>query len=130
VAELGGQGNIQTLVAALYESLRAVGYPTPERLNPWYFPRLGEYAGLLEQAGFRVTFAAHFDRPTQLEGGAGGMRQWLEMFGGPFLGVVAPERRDEVIERVEASARPALWRDGVWTVDYKRLRIVGVREGS
>lgn len=128
VAELGGKGNIETLVSALYEGLRAVGYAAPEKLNPWYFPSLGEYARLLEQAGFRVAFAAHFDRPTRLDNGAGGLRQWLEMFAGPFLDVVAPERRDEVIERVERATGPTLWRDGMWTVDYKRLRIVGMRE--
>lgn len=130
VAELGGKGNIETLVSTLYASLRAVGYATPEKLNPWYFPSLGEYARLLEQAEFRVAFAAHFDRPTQLDNGAGGMRQWLEMFAGPFLDVVPGERRDEVIERVERAVQRRLWRDGVWTVDYKRLRIVAVKEGS
>ena len=65
VAELGGARNVATISRALIDQLAARGfYPQ----LPWYFPRLGEYTRLVEQAGLRVAYASHFSRPTPLEG--------------------------------------------------------------
>src|SRR5277367_806312 len=81
VAEFGGKGNIGTLIAAC-ESAWKNSAPTEKMPNPWYFPSLAEYAGLLEKHGFEVTFASLFDRPTPLEDGERGLQNFLEMFGG------------------------------------------------
>lgn len=35
---------------------------------------------LMEEVGFRVTIAEHFDRPTPLDG-ENGLRNWIKMFG-------------------------------------------------
>ena len=48
VAELGGHGNVAALVDAAYRALRQLGIPQPEVLDPWYFPSVAEYTGLLE----------------------------------------------------------------------------------
>jgi trans-aconitate methyltransferase len=61
VAELGGTGNVETIVAAVQAELRKRGY---DREHPWYFPTVGEYAAVLESAGFEVRLARLFDRPT------------------------------------------------------------------
>ena len=90
---------------------------------PWYFPGVGEYAGLLERHGLEVRFATLFDRPTPLEG-EDGLRKWVEMFGGGLLDRVPPQRRDEFFSLVETRARPSLYRDGRWVADYRRLRVV------
>ena len=126
VAELGGQGNVKAIRAALERACAAEGCEPVA--SPWYFPSVGEYGGLLERAGLEVTFAELFDRPTPLDG-EGGLRQWVEMFGGAFLGRVPQERREDFLRQVEAELRPALRRDGKWFADYRRLRIVARRNG-
>jgi trans-aconitate methyltransferase len=93
---------------------------------PWYFPSLAEYAALLEDAGLEVTFAVLFDRPTPLEGETG-LRDWVAMFAGDLLGAVPAARREEFLARAEAELRPALYRDGRWHADYRRLRVVARR---
>lgn len=127
VAELGGKGNVDAIVTALTAALAETGYPfVPERF-PWYFPSIGEYAALLEATGLEPVFAALFDRPTRLEGGESGLRDWLALFGRTFLESVPPEQIDAVVQLVEERLRPRLFRDGAWHVDYRRLRIVAVR---
>jgi len=73
-----------------------------------------------------VTYAILFDRPTPLEDGEHGLRNWLEMFGA-FLEKLSAEQRRRAIAAVEREARPALLRDGRWVMDYRRLRIVAQR---
>ena len=128
VFEMGGCGNIQQLWKAAVQALTEMGVPDPEKLSPWFYPSIGDYAPMLEERGLTVTFAVLFDRPTPLEGGEQGLRDWLEMFGTFANDVLQPGQRDKLIARIETLARPALFRDGVWTVDYKRLRMIAVKQ--
>lgn len=130
IAEFGGRGNTATLLEAVYEALKSLGIHDPERLCPWYYPGIAEYAGVLEEQGLEVTFAALFERPTPLEGGEQGLRNWLNMFGGAFSGALRPEQHEEFIARVEALASGRLFRHGTWTVDYRRLRVLAVKPGE
>ena len=127
VFEMGGRGNIQQIWNAAKQALSDMGVKDPEKLSPWFYPSIGEYATMLESRGLAVTFAVLFDRPTPLEGGERGLRNWLEMFGMFASNVLGPEQREELIWRVEALARPALYNDGEWTVDYRRLRMIAVK---
>ncbi len=120
IAEFGGRGNVKAILAAMQRAARSMGCGTVE--SPWYFPSICEYGVLLENAGLEVTFATLFDRPTPLQG-EGGMRHWLEMFGGYFLAAVSPGRREEFLGRVEDNLRGVLWQDGSWFADYCRLRV-------
>jgi len=124
VAEFGGLGNIRLLMGAVFATLESLGL---ERVEPWYFPGVGEYARLLERHGFEVRYAALLDRPTPLEGGESGMANWIEMFGRPFLDAIDPARKDEIVRGVVERARPALCHDGQWTADYRRLRVAAVK---
>lgn len=124
VAEFGGKGNVQALVQAFYDSLQLLGRASTEVKNPWYFPGIAEYSSLLESHGFEVVFATLFDRPTPLDQGQEGMRNWITMFAGAFCAAIPPERRDAFVRRVEQLLQPSLFRDGGWYVDYRRLRIV------
>jgi trans-aconitate methyltransferase len=122
VAEFGGRGNIAAIIDAVQRA--AVGLDVRHR---WYFPSVGEYAGLLEPHGLEVRFAALFDRPTPLADGDRGLRTWLTMFWADLLADVPADRRDAVIARSDELARPALFRDGSWVADYRRLRVVAVK---
>jgi SAM-dependent methyltransferase len=102
VAEMGGRGNVRAISDA-------VG------LHPWYFPSIGEYSSLLESVGLQVETAALFARPTAIEGESG-LRDWLKM----FYSMYSLEDRFPELERI---LRPRLFKDGIWYIDYVRLRI-------
>jgi trans-aconitate methyltransferase len=126
VAEFGGKDNIVRIVNALYSILPSFDVQHPESLSPWYYPSIGEYATVLERNGFHISFAAHFDRMTPLSG-QDGIRGWLTMFAGRFVNSVAEDRRQDLITAVEDKLRPALYLDGIWHADYKRIRIIAER---
>jgi trans-aconitate methyltransferase len=123
VAEFGGKGNTKQLLAALGRAWRKLGLPghPPE---PWYYPSIAEYSGLLEKNGLEVTYATLFDRPTPLEDGERGLQNWLKMFGSALLEKQSTEEQSRLLATVEEEARPALFQNGTWTMDYRRLRLV------
>jgi len=127
IFEMGGKGNLRHLLDAIYQALRALGVDHPEQLLPWSFPSIGEHAPLLESHGLEVDFAVLFDRPTILEGGDRGLRTWMEMFGRFAVDAAGPLKSKEFFRRLEEYAAPQLFHNGVWTIDYKRLRLVAVK---
>ncbi len=126
VAEFGGKGNIAKIVKGAQDALTAQGRLALPDDTPWYFPGIGEYASLLEEQGFDVTFAHLFDRPTKLEGDVG-MRNWITQFGSHFIDALDDAERDDFFDRLEQRLRPNLFRDGAWTADYRRLRFVAIK---
>jgi trans-aconitate methyltransferase len=127
VAEFGGKGNVERVSTAMRAALREVAGVEFDRLSPWYYPSIAEYASILEVQGFDVTFATLFDRPTPLEGGEAGLRNWVRMFGATFLGHVDPAQHEAFFATIERHARNTLYRNGAWTADYRRLRVVARR---
>lgn len=123
VAELGGRGNVQSIVTALNQALQQVGVA---ELNLWYFPSISEYATRLEQQGFEVRYAVLFDRPTPLTDGAAGLANWLNMFAAP-LAQLSSEQRQQVVQQVENQLRSAYYQDGNWIIDYRRLQILAYK---
>lgn len=123
VAEFGGKGNVKGLTNAVEGAWRELGLPGAAP-SPWFYPSIAEYSGLLEKHGLEVTFATLFDRPTPLEDGVRGLRSWLEMFGSAFTEKLSPDQRTSLFLAIEDEARPVLWRDGQWVMDYRRLRVV------
>jgi SAM-dependent methyltransferase len=130
VAELGGRGNVASIVAAVERELAARGIePVAE---PWYFPSVGEYAPRVESQGLTVRRAALFDRPTALDDGEAGLRTWLDEFGDRLLAPVPADEREAVVAAVEDRLRPARFdaeRES-WIADYCRLRVVAVRDAD
>jgi trans-aconitate methyltransferase len=122
VAEFGGKGNIQKMVNAFNRVLAEMPGAALGEINSWYYPSVSEYASLLEKNGLEVRFVTLFDRPTPLEDGEAGMRNWITMFGPDFLQKLPAEERDRLFRRVEELLRPDLFRDGQWWADYRRLR--------
>lgn len=128
VAEMGGKGNMKHMIAATALVFERYGLTFPESANPWYFPSLGEYASKLEAQGFRVTFAAHFDRPTLLQDGRQGVGKWLKMFGPSFFKDIPEGKEDQLLEQIAHVLEPYYNRDGQWYADYVRLRFIAVKE--
>lgn len=122
VAECGGKG----CIASVLDALRAVFGPRADQLCPWTFPSIGEFAPLLEQNGLEVRRAVLFDRPTPLEG-EHAVEDWLRMFGGAYFQGLSEQEAHDVVARVAARLRPMLYRDNVWTFDYRRLRVVACK---
>lgn len=127
-AEFGGKGNIGAIRQAISQALRAPGIARNQEWNPWYYPSIGEYAGLLERQGLAVRYATVFDRPTALEEGERGLRIWLEMFATSLLETLSPEQKESLIRHVEDLLRPTQFRDGAWYADYSRIRVLARRE--
>lgn len=127
VLEMGGKGNIATIVDVLEAVLRESGY---EARNPWYFPSAGEYATLLEEHGFEVEALWNFQRWSKLEHPEKGLREWLEMFAGPWFADVPASARGTMVAEIESRLRPGLFRDGSWWADYRRLRVVAKKDGA
>lgn len=128
VAEFGGKGNVQTIVRALCKSLKANGFTKNAEKKVWYFPSAGEYSTLLEKHGFRVTMAQHFDRLTELSDHKHGIKDWLEMFGSPYLEGLTVEEKSKIKKEVAESIKDKLFIDGKWYANYKRLRVIAIKE--
>ena len=119
VTEFGGYRNVQSVV----DAARALLGPLE---TAWFNPTIGQYATLLEAQGFEVRQAMWFDRPTRVEG-EDAMEDWIKMFGDGLLSGVEESRRPEVRRAMVEKLRPTAYRDGGWTVDYRRLRVVAVK---
>jgi trans-aconitate methyltransferase len=119
VGELGGAGNVASVVAAASELLAARGVD-PAAYNPWRFPSVDHFQGLLEAQGFALEFIMLFPRPTPLPGP---VDDWLRLFAQSFAAAVPEPERDafyfDLARRLAPRLRAA---DGRWVLDYVRLR--------
>lgn len=128
VAEMGGKGNIGQLRAAIKQVLQQNGYNQQAETQVWYFPSLGEYTTRLEQQGFRVTFASHFDRKTPLQDGDQGVAKWIRMFGAQYFIGIPDAVQPKLVQEITDLLEPYYNENGQWYADYKRLRFIAVKE--
>lgn len=127
VLEMGGKGNVEEIVVATRKVLTRHGYYSNAATQIWYFPSLSEYTTLLEKKGFRVRFAANFDRPTALKDTENGIKDWIKMFGNAFFSNIPDSEMDPVLNEIQEAVRPTNYRNGTWYGNYKRLRIAAVK---
>lgn len=131
VAEFGGKGNVDMIVQSIYKVLSEQYGIDAKKRNPWFFPSIGQYSSLLESKGLRVTYAVHFDRPTPLEDGDNGLFHWLNgLAANEFFRDFTESKKVEAFQHICDAARPVLYKDGTWFADYKRIRIVAVKQVS
>ena len=128
VAEFGGKGNVEQIINAINEVIEENKYAIASLINPWYFPSIGEYSTLLEQAGLEVNYATLFERLTPLKGGEEGMKNWLTMFAGSIIEDIKSDRSQKIIAAIEKKLSPNLWKDYTWFADYKRIRIIAKKK--
>lgn len=117
VAEFGGKHNVAKIATYLDQ---AVG----SSRNPWYFPSIAEYSSILEKHGLEVTFAQLYCRPTPLNEGENGLRNWILMFGNSFLEGLDEEMIETVLAGAESELRAELHNGEQWFADYRRIRVV------
>jgi len=128
VAEFGGKGNIAIIVKGIKHVLENIhGIDTKSR-NPWYFPSIGEYSGLLEENGFEVIYARHYDRPTEFPDGYQGLYHFLDQFADSFFYDLSSGEKNTVYKQIVALIEPELFKDGKWIADYRRLQIVAMKK--
>jgi trans-aconitate 2-methyltransferase len=126
VLEMGGIGNVATVLNAADAAAKQLGLDLSPLIHANYFPSPGQYTNLLDRAGFETQSAVLFDRPTPLTGDAG-IRDWLRMFRPAVVESIGPTRIDGFFADVEQRTRPTLFTDGVWFADYRRLRVLAIR---
>jgi hypothetical protein len=122
VGEFGGHGNVAMVEQAITEAFKSRGMNAAS-LNPWYFPTAEDYKTRLEQAGFQVSEIALHSRPTELPGD---IADWLSVFAGTFVGALPDKARHAFVDEVRDLLYPKLLKNGVWVVDYVRLRFKAV----
>ena len=124
VAEMGGQGNIAAIRAALQAVLAPFNIDA-EAAAASFFPSPAVYRRLLEAAGFAVESIDLIPRPTPLPNG---MESWLNTFRNGVLDPLNPGDRATALSRTVALLEPILRdADGNWIADYVRLRFHAAR---
>lgn len=117
VFEFGGYGCAEAVHSTLEQIFKEHGR---KYLRMFYFPTIGQYAPLVENAGMRVEYAVLFDRPTPQKRT---LKDWIRMFDTkPFEGISEAET-DNILTEAEDRLRDRLMTDGVWYVDYVRIRM-------
>ncbi|KAG1743242.1 S-adenosyl-L-methionine-dependent methyltransferase [Suillus paluster] len=123
VCEMGGFMNCTGVRFGLHRAVKKRGYE-PDKMDPWYFPSIAEYQGLLQSAGFRVNAISLVPRLTPLRNG--GLHGWLQLFARrTFLKEFSDEEAaaiiDEVIDMCEVDMKD---KEGNWAIMYVRLRFL------
>jgi SAM-dependent methyltransferase len=121
VGEMGGEGNVALITAAVGAALRRRGQ---DGAMPFYFPSVADYTARLEAGGFTVTAMTLFARPTPLPMG---MAAWLATLAAPALAGFEAGERAAILAEAEAALRPVLYGEGGWHADYVRLRFAATR---
>ena len=76
IGELGGKGNVATIIRAMQKVFNHHN-TFGEFINPWFFPSPIDYQMALEKGGFQVRYIELINRPTHLSAGIQG---WLKTF--------------------------------------------------
>ena len=117
VGELGGHGNVASIVNAARQALERRGLTLG---TLWYYPTADAFRAVLTRHGFVVDDLRLFDRPTVLPTG---MTGWLATFGEPLLRGLDADSRDAVVQEIESSLSASNKNaNGEWIADYVRLR--------
>ena len=132
VCEFGARGNIGRICAAFGRAFRAfsgceAANAAPLSSERFYFPCAEAHAALLTRHGFSVRLAVEYDRPTPLKGAEEGLALWMTQFFAQDLEGVPAAARRMIFAAVADDLRATLWDGCQWVADYRRLRVVAVK---
>ena len=120
VGEMGGDGNVAAIWAAVHAELSARGHPIREQDTHWY-PTVEDFTATYEAAGFTDVEARLIPRPTPLPTGVAG---WVRTFRAGLMDIdgIPPGEQASIAEAVERRCEPTLHGSDGWVADYVRLR--------
>ena len=121
VFEFGGYKCAHLIHSTLEKIFNRHGY---DYVNEFYFPTIREHSNVLEDHGFLIKYAILFDRPTKVETG---LRGWLDMFNKKAFEGVTIEDKNEMIYELEEKLQDELCKDGIWYIDYTRIRMRAIK---
>ena len=124
VFEFGGYGNCALIHSALESAFLEHGL---DYKMSFYFPKIGEYASLVESSGMTVRSAFLFDRMTELQGD-NGLIDWIDMFIKEPFENIDDEIQIQIKKRAEDALRSQLFFDNKWHADYVRMRMKAVKQ--
>ena len=121
VCEFGAAGNIQSIEKAFSMQMNKRGRSYH---SPFFFPDEETYEGLLHETGLRILRLVTYDRPTSLQDGRAGLRNWMRQFFVGSLYELSAAETEEIFDAIEAELETGLWQDGKWVADYRRIQII------
>ena len=127
VLEFGGKGNVEMIINELSLSFAKREHLKNINKSIWYFPSLAEYSIELEKKNFRIVSAEYLDRFTPLKGSQG-LKNWCLMFGNDFFEEIPELEKEEILREVQNNLRQSHCIDNVWHADYKRIRIIALKQ--
>ena len=128
VLEFGGKGNNEQMLGELRKSFTKRRFNDNAKINYWYYPSIGEYSSALEKKNFRVVHAEHFDRFTPLKGKQGIKDWFLMFFSDKFFKGIQEIEKEAILDEVQENLTETHFVNGVWHADYKRIRIVAIKD--
>ncbi len=129
VAEFGGEGNVELITLEVKRQMEELDLLYEESRFPWYFPSIGRYTVRMEEAGFRVTFAKLYDRPTPLDG-ENGMENWLRMFGQALFSGLDKETKETLVYKTVQALRNTLYSGSGGLLIIKGFRLSAPNENK
>ncbi len=123
VFEFGGYGCGRAVHAELKELFNRHGL---KYVMPFYFPTIGMYAPLMENAGFKIEYAVLFDRFTPVKG-ENGIVDWIKMFDKKPFENVDPNTANTIMYEAQKNLTDKLFKNNTWNVDYVRIRMKAVK---
>lgn len=121
VGEMGGEGNVASIWAAVRAELAARGRPVRQQDTHWY-PSIADFSAVYAAAGFADIEAQLIPRPTPLPTGVAG---WVKTFRSGLMDAdnIPAEEQAQIGQAVERRLESTLRQpDGSWIADYVRLR--------
>lgn len=127
ICEFGGKGNTQKIQQAFAQAMYQKGYLYSYQ-TVFFYPSPEQYRELLTAAGFRTEYMNCYDRPTPLNGGKEGLRNWVRQFLSAALEPLPEEEQDEILSQTQQLLFSDLWDGKQWVADYKRLQVVAQKK--
>ena len=122
VGEMGGEGNVATIWAAVNAELAARGHVVRGQQNSHWYASIADFTAVYQAAGFTEIDAQLIPRPTPLPTGVAG---WVKTFRSGLMNAEAipADEQDRIALAVERRLEGQLrLPDGSWVADYVRLR--------
>lgn len=121
VCEFGAHGNIRIIETVFSEVCSAHGYHYRGGFN---FPKVDDFARLLEKNEFKIEKIYDYDRPTVLSDGERGLLHWVKQFFSFELANMSMDMQNAIFEDMEKACKNTLWNGKEWVADYRRLRAI------